>query len=268
MAYCSRYDFVYFGIKSDHMRNFLVFLIIINSFSCSGSPPSGAETKGPEKIITKDIPKFFGRIVYSAAANGSDQSGVDLFKAGAASKVELWNSKSNFRMIETGGFFKANVTALLDSNQAWWIYPEKKEYEKSGFMDMDEMDADVKAFMPKFFTPPQLDATGEKDTILGKECRKFKISNSSIMKPGASGFAWLWEERDYPQSRFEFETEWKKTNTPLPLNLFQPHGVVMKIEITEGGVIAVYKAVELEEKEIATTEFDVPAGYKLKKTEK
>ena len=236
--------------------------------SCGGSSSSSTPVVEPEKVVPKENPKFFGRIVYTAVASGSDQGGVDLFKAGAASKVELWNSATNFRMIETGGFSKANVTVDLTAKTAWWLTPEKKEAEKSGFMDLEAVEADVKAFMPKFYTPPQLDDTGEKATILGKECIKYKISNSSILKPGSTGFAWLWNARDYPESRFEFETEWKKITTPLPQNLFQSHGVVMKMEITEGGVVVVYEAQEMEEKEIPASEFAVPASYKLIESKK
>ncbi|MDQ1522735.1 MAG: hypothetical protein QOE47_659 [Pyrinomonadaceae bacterium] len=206
---------------------------------------------------------FVGEVEYKVTARGSNEQGVAAFRAFAPSAVKIIYGRQGFRIIETGGF-KNNVLLNYARGEAFLLDDETKTAAKVSVMNLDdEQGAELAKIMPYHFKT-EMQPTGKAAVVGGQPCRVYQVTKSAFIRDGATASICVAEALKFKPSRYSFENDTQRADSPLPLSLPVSQGAILKVEINESGVEAVYEAVKITPGAPAASLFNVPAGYRIK----
>lgn len=206
---------------------------------------------------------FLGEVEYQVTASGSNKEGVAAFKAFSPTNIKVIFGQQGFRLIETGGAGN-NVLLNYGTGEAHFLDPVAKTATKTNYGNLDDEDAGKMASILPFHYRTDMQRTGKTATIGGQSCREYKVIKSAFVRTGATASIWIAEGINFKRSRYSFQNESSRADSPLPLSVAIPKGAILRMVINESGVSAVYEAVRLtpgSQQEAAM--FTVPADYKL-----
>jgi hypothetical protein len=205
---------------------------------------------------------FLGEVEYKVTCTGSNTEGVALFKAFSPTSVKIVFGAQGFRLDETGGSDN-HVVLNLAKREAYLLDAAAQTAAKLSYYGLDDVaDEQLKAFMPYQFKTDLAD-TGRTATICGQSCREYTVVKSGFLRAGASAKVWLTDAFTFRPSRYNFETDARRVISPLPLSLPVPKGAILKLEVNEDNVVAVYEAVRLTRSAPPAQLFEPPPDYKL-----
>ena len=174
---------------------------------------------------------FTGTIVYSAEATG-EKEGAKMFNEYQAREIISSWSEIGFEQTEETEMNAGKVIWEFDQKTGIYCNSSESKTVKASVQSMDDLDEDVKAFMPQFFEY-ELKETSETQTIAGYKSKKYEVVKSGMIKPNAKAFVWIAPDLMLRPTRVKFETEWKVILTAMPLQLGFKEGAVMKLMVSE-----------------------------------
>ncbi len=241
----------------------LTFILFSITIDTKGSKNTNNEN---DTLKTKPVAASpYGSITYEVSCTGSNKDGVDLFNAYSPVVISIYYSGDKFRMIEKEGT-AANIIA--DSNHVYFLDSLKKTAIKGACADMEKtmQDERMRKFMPTYYRAV-IEKTTETCNICGFKCKKYKVPKSGFIKAYATAVAWITNDITLKQMRFDFQTEYKRILTPLPLQIGIDSGTVLKMEVNENNVIVTYTAVSVSKDKPDDNLFVLPEKYQIIKEE-
>ncbi len=229
---------------------------------CSKGDRQG-ESSAAEDIIAKDIPVFYGKVVYASSVQSNDsvlQSSLTNFPP---QKVELYFGENKFRMIEYGGLSHANIIIYSDKQEAWQLDTATKIAHLGEYSDMSDPNGALKETMPDHFAPT-VQKLGETENISGFICHKYKIIRSGFIPENDEVHIWVTHEFKFPSSRFDVQTEVNRSTVPLPLYIGYPDGAILKLHVHNEHYDRTYAVTEIKKELLPDSIFFIPANYQKK----
>ena len=206
-----------------------------------------------------DATPWTGRVVYEQTATG-DSDGAKSFRSMAAKRVVVHFAKGMHRQDEEGGMNAGSYIVRADKVGSLKLDHTKRRTERGGAMDLEKTDEKVKAFMPWHFKT-DLEKTDETDTILGHAVRRYKVKRSAFVRQGATAYVWIAEDVNLPKRRYQFEFEFTRAISPVPLSIPVPKGAILKAEILDQGTPVTITVTALEPGTPDPKLFEKPADY-------
>jgi uncharacterized protein DUF4412 len=249
-----------------NMNTLLILFFSLFLTQCNGDEPNQTNENNVQEAKQTDgnTEYFLGTMAYKAHATGSDADGAEMFNEGAANTIKCYWGELGFRQDETGGWNEGSVITRFDKKESYFLSHEKKEAYKASVVNLADMDEDTKAFMVKIFTY-EIAPTGEQETIAGYVCDIYDVKKSGFIKEGAKVKVWIAKGLQLRPSQYDFQTEWKRVISILPLSYGFKEGAVMKSETLEGEVFVTYEVVSVEPGSPGVEVFSVPEGYAVTK---
>lgn len=207
----------------------------------------------------EDAAGWTGRIVYEQTATG-DSDGAKSFRGMAATRVTLHIAKDAHRQDEEGGINAGSYIVRGDKLGALKLDHTKRRTERGGLTDLEKTDEKVKAFMPWHFKT-ELEKTDATDTILGHAVRRYKVKRSAFVRQGATAHVWIAEGVTIPRRRYQFEFEFTRAISPIPMSIPVPKGAILKAEIVDQGTPVTITMTALEPGTPDAALFEKPADY-------
>jgi hypothetical protein len=209
-------------------------------------------------------PAFFvGEVEYRVSAAGSNAEGLAAFKAFSPTTIKIIYGREGLRIVETGGT-EHHVLLNYARGAAYLLDADAKTATKLYVMNLDDKEgAKLAAIMPYHYRT-DMQPTGATANFAGQPCREYKVLKSAFVRAGAEATICVAENLRFKPSRYNFENESTRVISPLPLSLPVPQGAILRVEIKESGVEAVYEAVRITPGAPPAALFSVPAGYKIK----
>lgn len=206
---------------------------------------------------------FVGEVEYRVSAGGSNEEGLAAFKAFSPTTIKIIYGREGFQIVETGGT-EQHVLLNYATGAAYLLDAGAKTATKVNVMNLDDKEgAQLAAIMPYHYRT-DMQPTGATANVAGQPCREYKVLKSAFVRAGAAATVCVAEGLRFKPSRYNFENESTRVISPLPLSLPVPRGAILRMEIKESGVEAVYEAVRITPGAPPPSLFSVPAGYKLK----
>lgn len=213
---------------------------------------------------TQPAPVYFvGEVEYGVTASGSNKEGVTAFKAFSPTRFKVIFGQQGFRLIETGGAGN-NVLLNYGTGAAHLLDPVAKTATKINYGNLDDESAEQMASILPFHYRTDMQPTGKTATISGQSCREYKVLKSAFIRTGATASIWIAEGINFKRSRYSFQNESSRADSPLPLSVAIPKGAIMKMLINESNVVVIYEAVRLKPGAPVADMFNVPADYQIK----
>jgi formylglycine-generating enzyme required for sulfatase activity len=206
----------------------------------------------------EDAP-FAGHVVYEQSAEG-ESDGAKAFRGLAAGKVTVYFSEKGHRQEEDGGLNEGAVILRTGAKGALFLDPKKRTSERGGGMDLEKDRKKLEAFMPWHYKT-ELEALDETDTICGYPVRKYRVKKSAFVKKDAVAHIWIAETLSLPARRYQFEFEYKRITSPIPLSIPVPKGAILKAHIVDAGVPVTIVATEVVAGEPDASLFVKPESY-------
>lgn len=206
-----------------------------------------------------DAAPWTGRVVYEQTASG-DSDGAKTFRGMAATRITVHFAKDAHRQDEEGGINAGSYIVRADKQGALKLDHAKKRTERGGAMDLEKTDDKVKAFMPWHFKT-ELEKTDATDTILGHAVRRYKVTRSAFVRQGATAHVWIAEDVQLPARRYQFEFEFTRAISPIPLSIPVPKGAILKAEIVDQGTPVTITMTALEPGTPDPSLFEKPSDY-------
>ena len=200
-----------------------------------------------------------GRVVYEQTATG-DSDGAKAFRGMAAKRIVLHFARDAHRQDEEGGMNAGSYIVRGDKQGALKLDHAKRRTERGGAMDLEQTDEKVKALMPWHFKT-ELEATEETDTILGHAVRRYEVKRSAFVRAGAKASLWIAEDVTLPARRYQFEFEFTRAISPVPMSIPVPKGTILKAEIVDQGTPVTITMTALEPGTPDPALFEKPDGY-------
>jgi hypothetical protein len=227
-------------------------------------PPAFFATKAAQqKKPPADSAYFFGEVEYRVSASGTEKDGLAAFKAFSPTSIKVVYGKQGFRLIESGGSGN-NVLLNYDTGAAYLLDADEKTATKVSVQNLDNEDAAMMASVLPYHYKTDMQPTGKTATIGGQLCREYKVLKSAFIRKDAAATVCVAEAVNFKPSRYSFQNEASRADSPLPLSVPIPRGAIMRIEVNESGVTAVYEVVRLTPGTPAAEMFSLPAGYTVK----
>jgi len=238
---------------------FAFAVVMISAAVALGAPGVGAQENKAQPAPVY----FVGEVEYKVSASGSNKEGVAAFKSFSPERIRVVYGRQGFRLIETGGS-EHNVLLNYATGVAYLLDAEAKTATKVSVANLDSEDnAQMAAFMPYHYQT-DLRPTGN---VGGHACREYQVLTSAFVRKGAKASVCVAEAVRFKPSRYSFESESRRVDSPLPLSLPVKQGAILRMEINESGVTAVYEAEKITPGAPAAELFSVPAGYEIKANE-
>lgn len=230
---------------------------------CAQTVAAQRNVAAQRKKATAATEYFVGEVEYEVTAGGSNEEGVAAFKIFSPTAFKIIYGRQGFRIIETGGT-KNNVLLNYARGVAYLLDASAKTATKVDVMNLDGANAaELALFMPYHYKT-DMEPTGKTANIAGQACREYKVLKTAFIRAGAQVRICVAEGIRFKPSRYRFESESRRADSPLPLSLPVSQGAILKVEINEIGVEAVYEAVRITPGAPDAGLFSVPAGYKIK----
>jgi hypothetical protein len=238
---------------------FALSLLMLISFVALLAPRTRAQQKQ-----TQPAPQYFtGEVDYKVSAGGSNEEGLAAFKLFSPTAIKIIYGREGFRIIETGGM-ENNVLLNYARGAAYLLDAGAKTATKVGVMNLDDEDGAKLASIMPYHYRTDMQPTGKTENVAGQSCREYKVLKSAFIREGATASICVAEAIRFKPSRYSFQNESKRADSPLPLSLPVPAGAILKLEVNESGVSVTYEAVKITPGTPAAAVFSVPAGYKIK----
>lgn len=206
---------------------------------------------------------FTGEVEYAVSAGGSNKEGLAAFKLFSPTRIKIIYGAQGFRIVETGGL-ENSVILNYATGEAYLLDAGAKTAAKVNVMNLDDEEgAKLASFMPYHYKT-DMQPTGRTANVGGRMCREYKVLKSAFIRKGAKASLCVSEAVRFKPSRYRFENESKRVDSPLPLSLPVSEGAILKLAINESGVAVVYEAVRITPGAPAAADFSVPAGYEIK----
>jgi hypothetical protein len=219
---------------------------------------NAAQQKEPQPVPAY----FLGEVEYRVSASGTNKEGVEAFKAFSPVNIKIAYGKQGFRLIESGGAGN-DVLLNYDTGAAYLLDADAKTATKVSVQNLDGEDAGTMASVLPYHYKTDMQPTGKTATIGGQLCREYKVFKSAFIRNGATASMCVAEAVNFKPSRYSFQNESSRADSPLPLSVPIPKGAIMRMEINESGVAAVYEVVRLTPVAPPAAMFSVPADYKI-----
>ena len=165
-----------------------------------------------------------------------------------------------YRQDEHGGMNEGSVIVNYGARPAIRLDHKKKTSERGGANDLEKTETKVRAFMPWHFKT-DMEPTGEKATICGFAVERYRVKQSGFMRRGATMHVWVAPDLQLPKHRYQFEFEFHRTVSPLPVSIPVEKGAVLKVEVVEGDTPVTVTAVSIEPGAPDAALFAKPEGY-------
>lgn len=243
------------GLKI-YLRSFCFFLILI-IFSCKQTSNSAEENNNSEKTPERI---FYGKLQYKVTATGSDSNSIALFFEFAPHTIDIYYKNNLFRMVEHGGLSNGNLLINQSLHEGWQLDTLENIAYKAEYSNLDSATDKLKELMPQHFSP-DVEATGEADTIAGILCEKYKVLRSGFIPENSQAYFWATKEFIFPPSRFDMQSEINRVAVPPPLNIGYKYGAILKMQIIENNITVTYTATYLQETNLPDSIFTIPGFY-------
>lgn len=209
---------------------------------------------------------FVGEVEYKVSASGSNKEGLAAFESFSPTRIKIIYGRQGFRLVETGGF-ENNVLLNYATGAAYLLDATEKTATKVSVANLDSEDnAKMASFMPHHYQT-DMRPTGRTANVGGHACRDYQVLASGFIRKGAKASVCVAEAVKFKPSRYSFESESRRVDSPLPLSLPVAQGAILRMEINESGVTVVYEAEKITPGAPSAELFSVPAGYEIKANE-
>jgi hypothetical protein len=207
----------------------------------------------------KNIKEFGGKVVFETTIEGEESDAKELAEFGIAKRTIIQFGENGFLCTEEGGL--SNGTLLKNGENCYFLNHSQKTATKGNCGDIDANVTDeLKKFLPYAYKT-ELDRLNETITICGYSATKYKVLKSQFVRDYATAYVWITSEIKFPLRRFDFQTNYKRMVTPIPLVLINDIGAILKAEVHETGVIVTYIATSIDENEVGS--FNLPEDYQI-----
>lgn len=208
-------------------------------------------------------PYFVGEVEYRVTASGTNESGIASFKAFSPTTIKVIYGQQGFRLIESGGTAN-NVVFNYAKREAYLLDDGAKTASKVFVQNLDDESAKEMAAILPYHYKTDMQPTGRTPSVGGQTCREYRVLKSAFIRDGAKATICVAEALKLKPSRYSFENETRRAVSPLPLSVPVPVGAILKAEVEEDGVVAVYEVVRITPGTPEAGLFAVPVGYKIK----
>ncbi|HAN78999.1 MAG TPA: hypothetical protein DCQ31_15150 [Bacteroidales bacterium] len=246
---------VYYGLAT--IVSFVLFAA--TSEKTQSAANLSEEAAGDETEIKYN----YGSITYVTEASGSNEEGVKLFKAFAATEYVLKFAENLYYQEEYSGLNEGIVLMNEATKANYYLNRETGLAEKIGVQNVDKWDEATKQFAPQFYKY-EAEATDEYLEICGHKARKYIVEEFAAKQKGATAVAWILDEYTFPPSRLVFENDAKRITAPVPVFFGNKKGIVLKLEINENNTIVTFTATKLSLVAPNYAEFEIPDNFSVK----
>ncbi len=211
--------------------------------------------------INKEI--FYGKIVYTSSVKTDDSVFISNMSAISPNKIEIYCNDTLFRMIEYGGLSHGNIILNNNKKEAWQLNTENKIAYTGDYSDLGDPGADLKDLMPDHFRPI-VEATTEKETILGHVCTKYNVLRSGFIPTDNQAYMWVADDMRFPSMRYDIQTEINHCAVPAPLIIGYEEGAILRLTVETKTYSRTYEVIELAKNDFPSGIFVLPEGYQKK----
>lgn len=237
---------------------FCSFYFLLQFFFLSCKQNSNkTETSNSEKLPDRI---FYGQLQYKVTATGGDSNSIALFFEFAPNMIDIYYKNNLFRMVERGGLSNGNLLINQSTHEGWQLDTVQKIAYKGEYSNLDSATDKLKELMPQHFSP-DVEATGDTDTIAGILCEKYKVIRSGFIPENAQAYFWATKNFIFPPSRFDMQSEINRVSVPPPLNIGYKYGAILKMQILENNITVTYTATYLKETNLPDSIFIIPDAY-------
>ncbi len=220
-----------------------------------------ADEKKPE--AQDNIPIFYGKITYTSSFISDDSTIMQTIGTFTPEKTEVYFAQDKFRLIEYGGASHGNILLFLKRQEAWQIDTSMHIAYLCEFSDFDNPGEDLMDMMPDHFAPT-LEITNETESIMGIDCKKYKVIRSGFIPSGDQAEIWVTDQFKFPPSRFDFLSEVNSVIVPFPLYIGYSSGAIMRMKLTNKNYSASFEITEMDKAISDQSIFSIPEGYQKK----
>lgn len=246
------------------MRTFSSFLastlLLSFLFSCGDNDPASS-TAGSEDTKNKKV--FYGKVTFVSRMETADTVLAQSLKTFSPDSVDVYFQKDSFRMIEYGGLSHGNILLYRQLQEAWQLDTVNKLAYLAEYSDLGDPSKALKDLMPDHFAPT-VESTGEKETIAGIACTKYRITRSGVIPKEDTAYIWAADQMVFPSSRYDVQSEINHAAVPPPLFIGYEAGAVMRLMVVNKKYTRIFEVSTLQENYFPEGIFDIPEGYQKK----
>ncbi len=241
--------------------SFLVATLLLSFVWSCGNNDEGSTDTSAEDISNKTV--FYGKVTFVSHMETADSALAQSLKTFSPDSVDVYFKKDTFRMIEYGGLSHGNIVLYRQLQEAWQLDTVYKLAYLAEYSDLGDPSKALKDLMPDHFAPT-VESTGEKETIAGIPCTKYRITRSGVIPKEDSAYIWAADRMVFPSSRYDVQSEINHAAVPPPLFIGYEAGAVMRLMVVNKKYTRTFEVSTLKENYFPEGIFDIPEGYQKK----
>ena len=206
---------------------------------------------------------FYGKVTYFSRLETADSALAQSLRTFSPDSVDIYFQQDSFRMLEYGGLSHGNILLYPQQQEAWQLDTANKLAYLAEYSDLGDPSDALKDLMPDHFAPT-VEPTGEKETIAGVLCSKYRITRSGVIPKEDTAYIWAADHLLFPSSRYDVQSEINHAAVPPPLFIGYESGAVMRLQVINKKYMRTFEVRSLVENYFPQGIFEIPEGYQKK----